>query len=757
MIQKDYKIVRTWEDVQELKYELDQVGYVAFDTETTGLNTRKDKVIGYSICTRPGKSFYYPRYIWDKNTQQLVSAPFLDGSLGDESVLGKLSKKELLTWNGSFDVRMMKSNYGIDLTKNIIADGMLLRHTVNEEGPFALKTVGIELQHEIGLDVEEVANKEQIELKENVKKNGGTTTKNNYEMYKADLDVMGMYAASDADLTYRICEHYLGVLEKEGLSKLFFDDEVMPLYREVTIPMEMKGVKLDLPLINKLNEDIQKDIKFLEEEVLNNLYAIPQTETYIQDKLDKEVPIKNSGSFLQAYIKYFSYLECPKSEKTGKFLVGKMDIPHEHAGFIKEGLTQGLEAPLKIIQRILYNEKNGNLINIFSKKQMSDLAFNYLGYEPLSETEKGSPQFNEEFVEHLVGQGVAWASLLNDYNKLTKIKGSYIDRFLEGQEDGRYYFSYKQHGTISGRYGSDAQQLPRPIEPGEASNIVIKYNNEIRRFFIAENDRVFIDCDYESLEPHVFAHVSGDKGLQDIFIKGHDFYSTIAIATEGLHEYSADKKAENYLGKKAKSKRQLAKAYALGVPYGMGGYALGKNLNIPTEEAELLVESYLGAYPELAKWMDWSKEQAISEGYVRSELGRIRHLPKVKRVYDKFGDKILDFKYRNKLSNKIPREYIQMMYMDYKNGVNNSRNFQIQSMSASIVNRAAIEVTRRFEKAGIAGHVCAQIHDQLIFNVPKDKSEVAAKIVQDTMENIVKLSVKLKAPPSVSLNWKDGH
>jgi hypothetical protein len=89
-----------------------------------------------------------------------------------------------------------------------------------------------------------------------------------------------------------------------------------------------------------------------------------------------------------------------------------------------------------------------------------------------------------------------------------------MDRFLEKQEDGMYYFYYKQHATVSGRYGSDAQQLPRPKEEGEEDPIVLKYNNLIRGFFISKPGNIFIDCDYSSLEPRVFAHVSGDDNLK---------------------------------------------------------------------------------------------------------------------------------------------------------------------------------------------------------------------------------------------------
>ena len=156
-----------------------------------------------------------------------------------------------------------------------------------------------------------------------------------------------------------------------------------------------------------------------------------------------------------------------------------------------------------------------------------------MGIKPLvagTQTKSGRAQFDMDMVEHL-SKDYPWAENLRIYNKLLKVKSTYVDRFLEGHEDGRYYFYFKQNGTVSGRYGSDAQQLPKPLEEGQDAPILMKYINIVRAFLIAGKGRKVIDADYESLEPHCFASVSGDKGLQEIFEKNWDFYSTVAIKT----------------------------------------------------------------------------------------------------------------------------------------------------------------------------------------------------------------------------------
>jgi DNA polymerase-1 len=189
----------------------------------------------------------------------------------------------------------------------------------------------------------------------------------------------------------------------------------------------------------------------------------------------------------------------------------------------------------------------------------------------------------------------------------------------------------------------------------------------------------------------------------------------------------------------------------------MGGYALAKNIGVSTKEGQKLVDDYLNAFPELKSWMETSKQFAKENGWIRNQVGRIRHLPRVKQIYDKLGDGLLDNKFKRQLENMHGKEKVLNLYRDYKNGVNNSMNFQIQSLAASIVNRAAMQINREFKTQGIKGWVCAQIHDQLIMEVEKDKAELAAKIVKDKMENTTKLGVDLVAPPEIAINWRAGH
>jgi len=768
MSEKKYVTVDTPETLREMVNHIRESDIIAFDTETTSLNPRKGKIIGLSVSAKEGVGYYMPTMIFDGG--ELKDASIYGESSHElaKKVINLLCSKKLVGHNLSFDARFVKEFYSIDIIPSIHADTMLLVHTVSEEGAgegfessFGLKDIAKSIQEHIGLDMDKEANEEQVLLKESIKSNGGSTTKTNYEIWKADLPILSKYGSADTDLTLRVYNYYITRLKEEGLEKFFFEDEVMPLYKEVTIPMESNGMMLDMALIEQSRKEIIEDLEEYKNLVIKELLKNPKVKEWVVDKALEKFPPSHKGSYSQELITEAGYT-LPKSEKTGKYTMTAATIKTLEEGTVKEYLTTGnidfldADLALKISMKLWKESQEGNYFNIQSKDHLGSIAFGALGLEPISTTDKGKDKFDDDFIQS-IAEKYEWAKNLRIYNKLLKIKSTYMDRFLDKQEEGLYYFYYKQHATVSGRYGSDAQQLPRPKEEGDDDPIVLKYTNMIRAFFISKPGNIFIDSDYESLEPKVFSHVANDEGLKDIFRNGWDFYSTIAIKTEKLDQYSPDKKAPNYLKKLANGVRQKAKSYSLGIPYGMGAYALGKNINISTKEAQKLVDGYLNGFPNLKKWMEESKVFVKNKGYIKTQVGRVRHLPKVSYLYKKFGDSLLEWDFQNKLEGTLGKDLVMNMSKDYKNGVNNALNYQIQSLAASIVNRAAIEINREFKKKGIKGQVVAQIHDQLVIEVDESVSQEASEIVKDKMENTTKLSLDLTAPPALAHNLRDGH
>jgi DNA polymerase-1 len=330
---------------------------------------------------------------------------------------------------------------------------------------------------------------------------------------------------------------------------------------------------------------------------------------------------------------------------------------------------------------------------------------------------------------------------------------------MQQQEDGIFYPIFKQHATTSGRFGSDLQQLSRPMEEGSDDSRIIYFTNTLRALVIPKSGYAFIDDDYESLEPRVFADDAGDQALIDIFLKGEDFYSKVGIGAEKLEGVSADKKAANFLKNINPVARQNAKAYALGIRYGMKDVKLSYTLNISKEEAQTIIDNYFDSFPGLKQAMDSYLSEVKRNGTVTSKFGRVRHLPRAKEIYRKFGDSILDFKALPKLcfKHKLPMDELKIVRKEYNNLLNNALNFPIQSAAASLVNRAAIAMSREFLANGLDAWVSLQIHDQLVVSCHKDCIDKVKQVVQNCMENTNKLAMPLIAKPEIAYNLKDGH
>ncbi len=724
------------------------------DVETTGLSPRQDKLIGFG-CANP----------YDYTGFYIVMREWIEGQLVDvlteedvKPILQALTKKKILGWNFAFDAAFILFHTGINLMEALHCEVMLVVHTCDENRfQYGLKQISAEIFGATAVS-------EQTDLKESIKANGGSAK----EFYKGSGDIVANYGLKDNILTCRNYNHWLPILEREGLTKFYFEDEVLPLYKEVTFGMQYYGIPVDVPLLLNTQTEISAKISEYENRIQAALK--PYLANFEQWYTDKEYPFKLTGTSRQKLAEKFAVEGWPRTDK-GAYSFSKVDVNKA----IKKGLlapdTQLERYTVSMLDRVpetlqrevqlalLADEGTIYVFNLQSKDHLKRLFFGYgitksvLNEKALSFTDKGSPQVDDEFLE-LMAKKYAWASDLRIYNKLNKIKSTYVDRFVEEQENGIFYPSFYQHRTVSGRYGSDFQQLSRPLEPGQEHDDVVKFNNLIRTFFTAPAGYNIIDDDYESLEPHIFAHTAGDEGLKDIFRQGHDFYSTIAIRTERLNQFSPDKAAPNYLGKLDKAKRQKAKSYCLGVPYGMTGYKLQFEIGVSQSEADALVSSYLNAFPELKSWMQRSRDFALKHGYIKTQAGRIRRFPRLKALYAKYGNCVFDSLDLWREYNEMPALYKQAKedasYI--KNAVNNSINVQVQGLASSVVNRACIAIARELKLKNIDARICAQIHDEVVAFARFADTELVCEIVQRNMENAFPLSVALKAKPSVGAN-----
>lgn len=749
---------------ERLKNYADKVqsDIVAFDVETNGGPEKRTTLWGLGLAFTNQKAFYIPfknadtTNYWSESESREITA-WLKSILTTKKIIGH---------NIIYDALVTENNLGFKIDESIYADTILMRHSLNEEGPFALKEVAVE-------SLGDWADLAQEKLKEEVLQAGGKWTKDQKDMYLASTKTLGEYCCWDVILTYLLFEKFDEKIKSEGLEQLFYEDEVMPLYKEVTINMKRHGFPIDIDYYNKLSSDIKAELNSLEDSIMQSISKdIKQLETEL---LNDEFPVKNSGNFPKTFAEVLG-VPLPVT-KDGKITLAKKALEKqkeatpifsnfynwlEVGGDIKQTLPPNVavkllytskdDNPIKAAQKKLFFNKypdKKHIFNLKSNDHLAKLICDIWGYSPLERTEKeNKPKIDDDFLESLINIPVIQRLL--DYKKLNKLLSTYVEGILERQLDGVIYTSMLQFGTTSGRYSSrdpNLQNQPRvKDEDSGLSPLVLKYVNAIRKGFVAGPGRKVVNADYSSLEPVCFAHVSGDEKLRNVFRNGEDLYSRVAIETFNLTGVSAKKSDTNYLKNIMPEKRQTAKVIALAIPYGAEAARISEILGVSFNEANQIIENYLSGFPELRKYMSRCNYSAKTLGMIKTEFGRIRHLKEARSIYTLYGDSILDFRWAK--SNGL-----QDIRYKFKNSLNNAKNFPIQGLAAHIVNRCAIAMTREFKKQNLDAYIALQVHDELTVISKDIDADKVAQIMKYCMENTIKISVPLNAEPLIADNW----
>lgn len=718
-------------------------GYVSLDVETDSTSEKKAKLYGVGLSFQDNEAFYIP--IRNKDGSKVWE---------DETVLINwiydLSKNNLLIGhNIIYDVLVIENNWKIDLTPFIHADTILMKHCIDEERPFGLKETSVKY-------LGPWADKAQERLFKNIEENGGSTTKDNLEMYKADTNILGEYCGHDVVLTRKLFDLFSIKLKEENLENFFYVQEVMPLYKEVTIDMKRKGFPVDVKYFEKLKQEIDIEILAIEKKI--HAQIEPFVKEFSEELLEKEFPVKRTGNFPKMLAQVE---EVPLPMKEGKVTLAKKEIEkmassHEHIFYdwILGNHLSYHPAILKETQKRLWKDSNPDQTHIFNLRSNDHLA--YLLFDALGElvehkTETGKPQVNDDVIEGFKDKYKFIQDLL-DLKKLSKLESTYVSGILERQIDGVIYTSYLMFGTTSGRFSStnpNIQNLPRiKKEDANLSPLILKYTNAIKKGFIAPEGYKIVNADYSALEPRCFAHVSNEESLREVFRRGYDLYSTVAIDVFNIEGCSADPKAPNYLGHKYPEKRQLAKAFCLAVVYGAEAPRISGIIGCEYQEAQEIIDKYLDAYPNLKKYMDQCDFMATKKGYVTTEFGRIRHLPKAKDLHSVHGMKLLNRKYA-KQNGLDEVRYI------FKNMLNLSKNHPIQGLAAHIVNRSLLQYVRSCRQKGIEVWIAAQTHDEITTLARSSQVAEAVANLKYCMEGTVKLSLPLKTEPVIGNNWGD--
>lgn len=742
---------------------------IVLDVETDSKIEKKARLFGIGICFNENKAFYIAwrdengNEIWSAEMQQKIK----------NWIVYQSKHRKLVGHNIIYDVLVLE-NENVDLTDLIYSDTILQKHTLDEEKPFGLKEVSEKL-------LGSWSTLAQDKLKQEVLDRGGSWNNDQKDMYLATTKTLGEYCCWDVVLTYLLFIKFEQQLVTEELFDFFYNEEVMPLYKTTTIPMKRRGFAVDMDHFNKLYTNIQKDLIDIEDGIYQQI--LQYIRPFELQLLEKDFPVKPKGKFPKIYAQELG-IPLPQT-KAGKITMAAKAIEKQKAAtpmysafydwvmgtntnfdpdsystpaqkvlYSKTGLN-----PVEATQRAMFKEKypdKRTVFNLGSNDHLIELFFNIWGLSPLSKTDKGKPQVNDDFLESQKGNPVI--DELMDMKKLNKLKSTYIEGILNRQVDGIIYTSMLQFGTTSGRYSSrnpNLQNLPRPIDEKDADEVgisvrVLRYVNAIREGLCAPKGYKVVDADYSSLEPRCFAHVSGDPKLQGVFLNGEDLYSRIAIDVFKLKGVSAIPSDPNYLKKVNPEFRQKAKVFCLAVVYGAEEARIGQAMKVDFKQAKNIITSYLRAYPGLKRYMNSCDHSVKTKGMVKTEFGRVRHLGEAMSIWTLYGPNIMDYKKARQSGNSDLRRKL-------KNCLNNGKNFRIQGLAAHIVNRAAIAISRRLKEEGLDAYLALQVHDQLIAIAREDQAQRVKEIMQDCMENTTKISIPLIAEPEIADNIAESH
>ncbi len=351
----------------------------------------------------------------------------------------------------------------------------------------------------------------------------------------------------------------------------------------------------------------------------------------------------------------------------------------------------------------------GQRFNINSSQQLGRVLFDGLGL-PRSKRTKTGYSTDAAVLEGLrsSGEGHPVIPLLLDYRMLTKLKSTYVDS-LPGlvDEEGRVHTSFNQTGTATGRLSSSEPNLQNIPVRGDLGG-------RIRRAFIAPANSVLLAGDYSQIDLRVLAHLSKDPTLVAAFRNDDDIHTATASQVFGVGPAQV-----------TPDMRRVAKTVNFGVIYGMSEYGLEQATNLSRQEASSFIQAYFEKYPGVKRYMESTKDAARNRGYVETLLGRRRYIPDIQSV------------------NRQLREATERMAI----------NMPVQGTTADIMKRAMLDTCHEIGRRGLRSRMLLQVHDELIFEVPREEELVMRGLVAEVMPQAIELSVPLKTDLKTGTNW----
>ena len=387
----------------------------------------------------------------------------------------------------------------------------------------------------------------------------------------------------------------------------------------------------------------------------------------------------------------------------------RIDVP------FLESYSKELDWQAQLAQVSVF-EQAGLEFNLGSPKQLGEVLFEKMKIDPGAKKTKTGQYATGEDVLSKLAKHHKIASDVLAHRQLSKLQSTYVDALpkLINRKTGRVHTSYAQAVAVTGRLSStnpNLQNIPIRTERGR----------EIRKAFIPRDENhVLLSADYSQIELRIVAAITADPNMCDAFLNGRDVHKATAAKVFGVPEEEVTKEM-----------RYKAKSVNFGIIYGQSAFGLAENLAIPRSEAKDIIDKYRIEFPNIQKYMDSNINFAKEHQYVETMLGRKRWLRDINS------------------SNFTVRGFAER----------NAINSPIQGTAADMIKLAMIKIHQAIKDNGFMGRMILQVHDELVFDIPKEEVEAFTPMVLDCMKHALLLpnDIPAEAEAGTGLNWLEAH
>lgn len=441
-----------------------------------------------------------------------------------------------------------------------------------------------------------------------------------------------------------------------------------------------------------------KKFKVPEDDVLNPYVAsITDAIYFAKPNMDKQLEEYNQVELL-------ADLELPLAKILSEMEeIGIYTDVHD-----LEEMEKEIQEKLDVLIRNIHDAA-GEDFNINSPKQLGVVLFETLQLPVIKKTKTGYSTA-VDVLEQLQGEHPIIDYIL-EYRQLSKLQSTYVEGLQKViSDDQRIHTRFNQTLAQTGRLSSvdpNLQNIPVRLEEGR----------KIRKAFKpTSKDSVILSADYSQIELRVLAHITQDESMKEAFINGDDIHTATAMKVFGVEADQVDSLM-----------RRQAKAVNFGIVYGISDYGLSQSLGITRKKAKAFIDDYLASFPGVKQYMSDIVKDAKALGFVETLLHRRRYIPDITS------------------RNFNLRGFAERTAM----------NTPIQGSAADIIKLAMVKFAQKMKETTYQAKLLLQVHDELIFEVPKSEVDSFSEFVEEIMENALQLDVPLKVDSSYGATWYD--